>query len=652
MSEVIVSYPQIHTVNNYYIKLYNTISIIILALLFTPALCQDDIDVKIANEYLAKGEKEKALAVFETLIKRPDLQPLVHDTYLQTLFDLARFREAETYVDRLARRQPDKTNYQADLGIVYLRSGDEAKADKYLRSLIKSLGADVYRIKFLSDYMAARALPEFATLALLEARVRLQNPSIFALEMANLYRLQGKRAEMVNEYLEYATQTPGNTAYIKNLLQILLSKTEEMETLEQVLFERVQKFPDNEVYADLLVWVQIQQKNFYGAFIQSRAYDRRFKKENFKTLEVANIALNNKDFENADRAYSFLLKDYPQVGLQARLGQVKSREGKIKSRFPVRNDSIRYLIGEYQTFVQQFANTEQANEAELNVALLHAYYLNEKDSAVAKLNSLIQNPRTNPQLVARAKLELGDVYILKDEPWESILLYAQVERAQRDAPLGYEAKLRNAKLSYYKGEFQLAEAHLDILKEATTRDIANDAIDLNMRIKENLFVDTLGLALKSFATAELLVYQNKIDEALRILDDIASGRTAKNAKASEPETLKNPNADSTASGAEFNTFAILDDVYWLKANLLLKKGLYAEALVALQKITTDYKEDILADDAAFLEAEITERYGKKKLEAMDLYRKFLDQFPGSVHAAEARKRFRTLRGDFENVPKS
>lgn len=627
---------QIHNLNYYNIKYNKVILIITLSLLVIDLCAQDETDVKVAHEYLAKGEKEKALAVFETLAKRSDLQPQIHDVYLQTLFDLGRFREAEVYLNKLLKRQGDKVNYQADLGLVYLRGGDAARAEKYFQGLIQDFVRDVYRIKFLSDYLSSRGQPEYATLALQQARSKLQNNSIFALELANLYRIRGMRTEMVNEYLEYATQTPGNSTYIKNLLQILLSKADEMETLEQVLLQRVQQFSDNEVYADLLIWVQVQQKNFFGASIQARAYDRRFKKENLKTLEVANIALNNRDFGNADRAYSFVLKDHPEVGLQARLGQVKAREGKIKSRFPVKNDSIRYLIGEYRAFVAQFNNTEQAHEAELNMALLHAYYLNEKDSAERKLKLLIENPRANQQVVSRAKLELGDVYILKEEPWESILLYAQVERAQRDAPLGYEAKFRNARLSYYKGEFKLAEAHLDILKEATSRDIANDAIDLNMRIKENLFVDTLGTALKKFSGAELLVYQNRIDEALRILQE-----------------LENPfKPDSTTQKPGLITYAIMDDVFWLKANLLVRKGDYEGALVSLQRITTDFKEDILADDAAFLEAEITERYHKKKTEAMELYRQFLDRYPGSVYAAEARKRFRALRGDFENVPKS
>ena len=47
------------------------------------------------------------------------------------------------------------------------------------------------------------------------------------------------------------------------------------------------------------------------------------------------------------------------------------------------------------------------------------------------------------------------------------------EKIQKENPVGYEAKLKNAKLSYYKGNFSLAQSHLDILKEATTRERGN-----------------------------------------------------------------------------------------------------------------------------------------------------------------------------------
>jgi TolA-binding protein len=69
---------------------------------------------------------------------------------------------------------------------------------------------------------------------------------------------------------------------------------------------------------------------------------------------------------------------------------------------------------------------------------------------------------------------------------------------------------------------------------------------------------------------------------------------------------------------------------------------------------TEFGEDILADDAYFLQGEIYELHLKNKEKAKELYREFLNKFPGSVYAAEARKRYRALRGDFgntESIPK-
>ena len=70
----------------------------------------------------------------------------------------------------------------------------------------------------------------------------------------------------------------------------------------------------------------------------------------------------------------------------------------------------------------------------------------------------------------------------------------------------------------------------------------------------------------------------------------------------------------------------------------------------LQKILNEYPEDILADDAYFLQGEIYERQLANKDKAMEIYREFLNKFPGSVYSAEARKRFRNLRGDFIEQP--
>lgn len=677
-----------HRPNTYYLNFKYYIILIqafvLCVLLYAPGFGQDTQEIQIANEYILKGEKEKAIALYEQLAKKNENVALIHNNYFNLLLDAGRFSQAEEYVEKVIKRD-GRLTYRLDLGILYTRSGDIGKADKYFRTLIKAQGDDAYKLKSVADYLAARNHVEYSILALQQARQAAGN-NLYTLELANLYRISGKRDEMVQEYLNYVTQTPANINYVKNLMQILLSKPEELEALERLLYEKVQQNQNSEVFADLLIWVNLQQKNFYGAFIQARAYDRRFKKEQSKTLEIAQIALNNSDFDNADKAYAFVIKEYAGTPseLPARLGQIQAHEAKVKKTYPVNRDSVNYLISQYQKFRSNYPDHPNSYEAHLSQALLYAYYLDQKDSAVTSLNLLIANARVSPNLKAKAKIELGDIYLLKEEPWEATLLYSQVEKSQRETPVAYEAKLRNAKLSYFKGEFLLAQEHLDILKQATSREIANDAIDLSMRIKENTAFDPEGSALKEFASIELLMAQNKNNQALERLQNFTVTRKVKMSREEAiRKNLWSPEKQLTLQQLEelkmeleknkqnagknmFDEIAgvdsvwvdelvstdrlgIKDDVYWLEANLRMKRGEFELANQLLEKILTEFGDDILADDAFFLQAELQERYLKNTDKAMEIYREFLNKFPGSVFAAEARKRYRSLRGDFTEV---
>jgi tetratricopeptide (TPR) repeat protein len=593
-------------------------------------------DINIANEYWAKGEKEKAYQFFRSLSKSEDNLPLIHNNYLNVMLTLSKFKEAEDYMEKIIRRDPGNLDYRVDLGLVYVKQGDLPKAEKYFRAIIRNNLSDPFKIKVIADHLISSGLPEYSEIAFKELRASQENPTLFALELANIYRVQGKKDVMVYEYLNYVTQTPSNISYIKNLLQILLSKPDELEALEKILLDKVQRFPDSEVFIDLLIWDYQQQKNFYGAFFQARAYDKRFGKGSpKKTYEIAQIAFNNKDYDNAGRGYAAIVKDFSSSDefLPSRLGLIRTTEAKVKKKFPVNLDSVRIVIGQYESYVIQFPDIATSFESLIGAAQLYAYYLNRFDSAVNLLSKVITNPKATNQLKAKAKLETGDIFLLKDEPWEATLLYSQVEKSQRDSPLGYEAKLRNARLSYFQGDFKLAEAHLNILKEATSREIANDAMELSLRIKENTMEDTIGIALTLYASVEKLLYQNKMEEALLKIGELKKGKS-----------------QGRLDSAKFiSNDAILDDVYWLEANIRMKRGEFLESVALLEKILKEYPDDVFADDAYFTQGDIYQHQLHNKEKAMEIYREFLNKFPGSVYAAEARKRFRSMRGDFNSI---
>ena len=657
--------PHIHSSNNNN-NIYIYILIISLIHLSVSSIAQNQQSIQLANEYLLKGDKDKALELYRDLAKSDNNVPYIHNNYLNTLLDLGEGEEAQNYLKRLLRKEPDNIQYKTDIGVVYVRTGDLTRADKYFRDLINSYKNNPTQIKIVADHLSGRSLSEYSIIALTECRQAIGNPNMFALELAMLYRIKGQKDKMIQEYLNYVTQNSANIQYVKNVIQALLTKPDELESLEKILYERVQKNPDLDVYSDLLIWVTIQQKNFYASFIQARAFDKRYKKQGERCMEVAKVALDNEDYENAIRSYSYVVKEFPQGSffLQARLGLIRTREARIRNTYPVNKDSVRRLISEYVVFMDEYENNNNAYEAQRSAALLHANYLDEKDEAVHLLNNLIENPRVTLQIKSKAKLDLGDIYLLKGESWESSLLYSQVEKALKESPLGYEAKLKNAMLFYYRGNFRLAQEHLDILKEATTREIANDAMELSMRIKENIAFDSVGDALMAYAAIELLLYQHKTEEALEKLTELREGFVLVPVYDSKiiithdwEESLFNARMGDTIEVAgrvirkPVTNYTILDDVYWLEAKIKMQQGEFDQSLSLLQRILDEYPDDILADDAYFLQGEIIERQLGNKDKAMEIYREFLNRFAGSVYAAEARKRFRTLRGDFEEVPR-
>ncbi len=634
------SYQHINMLNYYYKLIYNinTLKAVcvctLLIMTMTKVVAQNEADIQLANEYVLKGDKKKAREIFSDLAKSDVNNPFIYNNYLNVLLDLGNYDEAHAYVKKILHKEPDNLQCRLDAGLIYIRAGDLNKADKIFKDVIAENKTSVQRIKMISDYFMPKSLVDYGILALTQSRQVLGNPYLFCLDLAMLYRIQGSRDAMVNEYLSYVTQNAANIQYVKNVMQALLTKPDELESLEKLLFDKVQQYPDVEVYSDLLIWVNLQQKNFSSAFVQARAYDKRYKREGERSMEVARVALDNEDFYNATKIYRYIIREYTesQNYLQAQLGLIHTREARVKKSFPVKKDSVKLLVQDYKSFIKQHPENGNSLEAARSEALLFAYYLDQKDTAISILSSLISNGRTSQYLKSKSKIDLGDIYLLKNEPWESTLLYSQVEKTQKENPLGYEAKLKNAKLSYYRGEFRLAQEHLDILKQATTREIANDALDLSILIKENIMIDSIGEALKEYSAIELLLYQNKTSDALKKIELLKQGLVE--------------SGDSTFVNISNQT--ILDDVYWLEANIRIKQGEFEQSIALLQKIRDDYPDDILADDAYFLQGDIYENQLLNKERAMEVYRDFLTVYPGSVHAAEARKRFRSLRGDFSS----
>ncbi|MDH5380797.1 MAG: hypothetical protein OEW75_08095, partial [Cyclobacteriaceae bacterium] len=462
---------------------------------------QNDNDIRLANEYYTKGEVEKAKILYEQIAHDLNKIPQIHNNYFYLLLSTNDFKTAEKYIERLIKKFSGNLYYRLDMGLLYKAENKEGTADKYFKSIIDEIATNAYLVRHASNYFVTNQLHDYSVLAFAKSRLVLQNPYLYSLELANLHRILGNRDKMVEEYLNYITSNPSNIRYVKNTLQNLLTETEELESLENLLYSKIQDDPSNTVYPELLIWVNLQQKNFYGAYIQARAIDKRLQQEGNNSIDIGIIALDNGDFKTASIIFSWIVENFQgtQNYYRARMYLIQSYEMRVKNSYPVNKEEIRKVINDYQKLISELGKDKSSLDAMRNKAILHAFYMDEKDSAISILNKVINAPIGNVTVKSQSKLDLGDIYLLQGEFWESTLLYSQVEKERKESPLAYEAKLKNAKLSYYRGDFLLAQEHLDIIKEATTREIANDAMDLSLLIKENSAFDSTEMAMKRYA---------------------------------------------------------------------------------------------------------------------------------------------------------
>ncbi|MBJ6107547.1 tetratricopeptide repeat protein [Hymenobacter sp. BT523] len=572
----------------------------------------------LAQDYARRGEHEKAVFLFEKLSAEEQASLAVFPVYLNSLQALKRYKDAEKVAKKAAKLHPEDATYGVALGGVYAAASDKSAADKQWQKVLAQLSTA--QVVPVATEFARRELPEWTERTYLRGRALAKNDTEYAPQLIQLYTQTQNQPQVLAETLHLVAQDEKQLPFVRNMLQNALREDKDFDALEKLLLTATQEHPDQAAYSELLLWLQVQRKDFSGALVQARALDRRSKGEGRRVIELAAIAQQNKDYESAIDGYAYVAKEYRNgpYGNFARQRLLQAREAQVSTTYPVDVAKVRALVTEYEQLLTELGRTPDTAPVLRNLANLYAFQLNDRPKAMTLLQEVIDMPRASDDVVDEAKITQGDLYLLKGEPWEATLLYSQVEKSHKDSPLGYEAKLRNARLSYYAGDFKLAQSHLDILKEATTREIANDAMQLSLLIQDNTVEDTLGLGLKAYAAVEQLVFQNKIKEAIAGLDALLE---------------------------KFPGHSLSDDTYYLKAQLQRRTGDFPGAIATLERITNNVKYDVLSDDALFLMARIQEEDLKDKGKAQELYNQVIVKYPGSIYVAEARKRFRKLRGD-------
>lgn len=568
---------------------------------------------QLANNYFDRGEFEKALVSYEELLKAQAGNSNYFQRVVECYQQLQQFDKAEKAIqDRLDKYK--QSSLLIELGFNFQLQKNQDKATKYYNQAIDKIKKNANEAYGLAYTFERKALFDYALLAYKTA-IETDSRLSFNFQMAMLYGQKGETDLMIETYLLEAYQNPQNLPIIQNQLSRFMTEDGDdnfNDSLKKALLIRTQKTQDI-YWNDFLSWYFVQQKEYGKAFIQQKAIYKRNPESFGNIVNLGEMAIEDNDQDSAKEILTFVIENTNDLEL---LIQAHSYLMEMKIDHATDKDYLA-ITAELDKLIKEFGVSPYTLSLLELEADFTAFHLNNPEKAKMILKNAMEMP-INRYQTAALKMQLADILLLEEKYNQALIYYSQVGEEMGGDITGQEAQLKTAKTSYFKGDFEWATHQLKVLKSATSQLIANDALDLFLLISDNTVEDSTQVALKKFARADFLLYQNKKTESLAQFQLILKEHKGEEI---EPVTL-------LRIGKTYE-----------------KMGDFTKALENYTAIVTNHKESIYIDEALYYSAEIYNINLSDVEKAKPLYEEIIFKHEDSIYFVDSRNKYRKLRGD-------
>ena len=424
-----------------------------------------------------------------------------------------------------------------------------------------------------------------------------------------LYFLEDSMDKALNLSLEYLQKRPSHVEDFIKFFDRQKSKEGFYKLFKQTLFTYTSQRPEVSFTLHLLIWLEQIHGNFgeaarYGLMLARRSAD-------FipNLLTLAQDAFNNDAPVQCLELCDFVLTSDYVNSYGGKAAQLKlTTQKQLLEQGEDNAVDLNYL----ETALIELANNHEAGpsiqiEAILEYCNIQIKYRQDITYAVNFLDSLIQSNTFKRQNLNRIKLLYGEALTMQAKPWKALIVYTQVDHDDGDGILGEEARFKKAQLSYYEGEFEWAQAQLNILKGATSELISNNAIQLSVFITDNLGLDSNTDAMMGYAKIELLVAQHRYSEAItslntweQIYDEHVLMDNALVMRAEIYNKQRKPEAAIRTYNRVLERFELsilCDNVHWALAELYQKQEEHELVKEHCLAILTDFPDSRLVNSA-------------------------------------------------------
>ena len=579
------------------------------------AFSQDDF---LAKQYFNDGDFEKAVVFYKKLVEKNPRRTDYAEGLVACYQQLEQYAAVEQFLlQKIELGNPYPTVY-IELGYNYRLQDLKEKAEENYEIALSAIEENPNFGYGIGFRFQRYALLDYALKAY--SRAMALNPQLdYNFQMARIYGEQGDISKMYESYLQLISNGKSSKTNVLRNIDNFISADPTNENnikLKKILLQKAQKQPDL-LWNELLSWLFVQQKQYKSAFNQEKAIYKRSDESTLQRLEgLGNLALEDGATDDAKDIFQYIVKSsndaVVRLNAELHLIDLALLDSDEKTLTAV-NEKFEALLDLHGFQIQTI---------QLQVAFANflTFKRDKAGDAINMLKMSLELP-LNKYGAAFVKLALGDILVFDQKFNEALILFSQIQKSLKNDVLGQDARFKVAQTSFYKGDFNWALTQLKVLRGSTSQLIANDAMQLSLLISDNSLEDSTQTALKKYARADLLAYQNKTEEAITALDDI----------------LINHKGEK-----------IEDEALLKQGELLVAQKKYDAAKFNYQKIIEFYGSDILADDAHFELAELYRTVYNQPENAKSHYEKIIYNYQDSYYFPQARKNFRMLRGDSIN----
>ncbi|MDD7915581.1 tetratricopeptide repeat protein [Polaribacter ponticola] len=470
----------------------------------------------LAENYYRQGEYKKATQIYKKLYDKSPFNTTYLDRLISCYQQTDNYKIVENLLKNRIRKDASQSYLYVYLGYNFERQKLQELANINYKKAINSLDKNTAYGGTIGRIFKNYSLLDNAILAYEKAMIKNPNAN-YNFQIAQIYGEKGEFKKMFESYINLIDK---QESYL-NLVQRYASKyiTDDAESETNVLFKKTLlkksvSNPKNE-WNILLSWLFTQQKDYYKALIQEKALYQRNPIDLSVIFDLGKIAFENKNYESSKLCFDF-------INEKSVIKEEKIDANLYLSKIAVatENPETDQL---FQSLFSEFGKNVFTIKLQTEYADFLTFSKNNPKKAKTVLEEALALSRTKFDK-ARIKLKLGDVLVFTGKFNKALIYFSQIQTQLKNHELAQQARFKVAQTSYFKGDFTWAKAQLKVLKGSTTQLIANDAVDLFLKISDNEPVDSIPSGLKQLARAELLAYQNKDEEAFSELESLFTSK--------------------------------------------------------------------------------------------------------------------------------